>query len=56
MVMMSLVIFIAYASFSFPIFPDGEEHKQNERLTALISDESVSLAPEAGFVSPGGHL
>lgn len=47
MVMMSLVIFIAYASFSFPIFPDGEEHKQNERLTALISDESVSLAPEA---------
>ena len=47
MVMMSLVIFIAYASFSFPIFPDGEEHKLNERLTALISDESVSLAPEA---------
>lgn len=46
MVMMSVVLFTAYASFSFPIFSDGVEHKMDERLAALISDESVSLAQE----------
>lgn len=47
MVMMSMVLFAAYASFSFPIFSDTEEHKMNEQLAALISDESVSLVAEA---------
>lgn len=47
MVMMSMVLFAAYASFSFPIFADTEEHKMNEQLAALISDESVSLVAEA---------
>lgn len=47
MVMMSLVLFTAYASFSFPIFADSEEHKMDERLAALISDDSVSLVQEA---------
>lgn len=46
MVMMSMVLFAAYASFSFPIFSDSEEHKMDERLAALISDDSVSLVQE----------
>lgn len=46
MVMMSVVLFTAYASFSFPIFTGSEEHKMDERLAAMISDDSVSLARE----------
>lgn len=46
MVMMSLVLFTAYASFSFPIFVGGEEHKMDDRLAAMISDDSVSLVQE----------
>ena len=46
MVMMSMVLFIAYASFSFPIFADSEENKLDEQLAALLSDETVSLVLE----------
>lgn len=46
MVMMSLVLFAAYASFSFPIFPDNEERMTDGQLHALIGDESVSLVQE----------
>lgn len=46
MVMMSLVLFAAYASFSFPIFADNEERMADGQLHALISDESVSLVQE----------
>lgn len=46
MMMMSMVLFTAYASFSFPIFAGGEEHKMDERLAAMISDDSVSLVQE----------
>lgn len=46
MVMMSMVLFVAYASFSFPIFADGEESKIDEELVALLSDETVSLVQE----------
>ncbi len=46
MVMMSMVLFAAYASFSFPIFSDSEEHQMDERLAALIGDDSVSLVQE----------
>lgn len=47
MVMMSLVLFAAYASFSFPIFTDNEERMTDGQLHALIGDESVSLVQEA---------
>lgn len=46
MVMMSMVLFVAYASFSLPIFSDGEEHKLDRELAALLSDDTVSLARE----------
>ncbi|MDE7223298.1 MAG: M15 family metallopeptidase [Acetatifactor sp.] len=46
MVMMSMVLFVAYASFSFPIFTDGEESKMDDELVALLSDETVSLVQE----------
>lgn len=46
MVMMSMVLFVAYASFSFPIFADSEESKLDEELVALLSDGTVSLAQE----------
>ncbi|MCM1118988.1 MAG: M15 family metallopeptidase [bacterium] len=46
MVMMSMVLFVAYASFSLPIFSDGEERKLDRELAALLSDDTVSLASE----------
>lgn len=46
MVMMSMVLFVAYASFSLPIFSDSEEVKMDEELAALLSDETVSLVQE----------
>lgn len=46
MVMMSMVLFVAYASFSLPIFSEGEGHKLNRELAALLSDDTVSLARE----------
>lgn len=46
MVMMSMVLFAAYASFSLPIFPDQEEMNENSQLTSLISDDSVSLVQD----------
>ena len=46
MVMMSLVLFAAYASFSFPIFSDNEERMSDVQPHFLISDESVSLVQE----------
>lgn len=46
MVMMSMVLFVAYASFSFPIFADSEENRIDEELVALLSDETVSLVQE----------
>lgn len=46
MVMMSMVLFVAYASFSLPIFSDGEEYKLDRELAALLSDDTVSLARE----------
>ncbi len=46
MVMMSMVLFAAYASFSFPIFADSEEWKSEKMLASLISDETVSLVQE----------
>lgn len=46
MVMMSMVLFVAYASFSFPIFADSEENRMDEELAALLSDETVSLVQE----------
>lgn len=44
--MMSMVLFVAYASFSLPIFSEGEEHKLNRELAALLSDDTVSLVRE----------
>lgn len=46
MVMMSMVLFTAYASFSFPIFLDSEAREMDERLAALISDDPVSLVQD----------
>lgn len=46
MVMMSLMLFVAYASFSLPIFSDSEGNKMDEELAALLSDETVSLVRE----------
>lgn len=46
MVMMSMMLFVAYASFSLPIFSDSEENKMDEELAALLSDETVSLVQE----------
>lgn len=46
MVMMSMVLFVAYASFSFPIFTESEENKMDAELVALLSDETVSLVQE----------
>ena len=46
MVMMSMVLFVAYASFSFPIFTEDEDNRMDEELAALLSDATVSLVQE----------
>lgn len=46
MVMMSMALFVAYASFSFPIFTEDEDNRMDEELAALLSDATVSLVQE----------